>query len=263
MQAPRPYLGMFRAGLLQASASPRGLWLQVFASATWVFLAYSFWEVAGLQESPLPGMSVQRYFLLAFLVNGFSVSAVEMQTALRVRTGDVITDLLRPASFSLRQVAYSAGQASVSGALAALVVAGAALVSGTSLVPRVAWVLGAFGVALVLSVLVRCALAQVTSLACFYVGNGQGVFIARTALANLLSGVLIPLAWMPSWLSTASQWSPFAALVHLPLRLASGLVEPPQAVELLGRQVLWCAVLGGLSVLLEGRVRRGHVFQGG
>ena len=47
-------------------------------------------------------------------------------------------------------------------------------------------------------------------LLCFWTQNFIGVQWARLAIVNLLSGALVPLAYLPHWLGTLAAWSPFA-----------------------------------------------------
>ncbi len=62
----------------------------------------------------------------------------------------------------------------------------------------------------------------------------------RTAVATLLSGALLPLAYYPWGLGDVFSWLPFAAMAWAPLAIYTGTGEP---FRLLIGQVLWVAVL--------------------
>jgi len=62
----------------------------------------------------------------------------------------------------------------------------------------------------------------------------------RTAVATLLSGALLPLAYYPWGLGDVFSWLPFAAMAWAPLAIYTGTGSP---FSLLISQVLWAAIL--------------------
>src|SRR6266852_2285110 len=62
----------------------------------------------------------------------------------------------------------------------------------------------------------------------------------RTALATLLSGSLLPLAYYPWGLGDVFAWLPFAAMAWAPLAIFTGSGQP---VSLFLRQLMWAGVL--------------------
>jgi ABC-2 type transport system permease protein len=63
---------------------------------------------------------------------------------------------------------------------------------------------------------------------------------ARVAVASLLSGSLLPLAYYPWGLGDAFAWLPFASLAWAPLAIFTGSGDP---LLLLGRQLGWSIIL--------------------
>src|SRR6266852_3206863 len=62
----------------------------------------------------------------------------------------------------------------------------------------------------------------------------------RTAVATLLSGSLLPLAYYPWGLGDVFSWLPFSAMAWAPLAIFTGTGQP---VSLLASQLLWAAIL--------------------
>jgi ABC-2 type transport system permease protein len=100
---------------------------------------------------------------------------------------------------------------------------------------------GLFVVSLGLAVLVGLALDFLFG--ALTVALEQPVWLidyTRTAIATLLSGSLLPLAYYPWGLGDIFSWLPFAAMAWAPLAIYTGAGEP---VRLLISQVVWIAVL--------------------
>jgi ABC-2 type transport system permease protein len=71
----------------------------------------------------------------------------------------------------------------------------------------------------------------------------MGVQWARLAVVNLLSGALIPLAYLPGWLATTAQWSPFAGLTSTPALIFLGRVDLRHGLQLVAVQLAWVVIL--------------------
>jgi ABC-2 type transport system permease protein len=82
----------------------------------------------------------------------------------------------------------------------------------------------------------------------------------RTAVATLLSGSLLPLAYYPWGLGDAFAWLPFAALAWAPLAIFTGTGQP---LPLLLSQLMWAAILWPLSDWLWRANREKLVSYGG
>jgi ABC-2 type transport system permease protein len=66
----------------------------------------------------------------------------------------------------------------------------------------------------------------------------------RLAIATLLSGSLLPLAFYPWGLGDAFSWLPFAAMAWAPLAIYTGTGQP---LPLLASQLVWAVVLWPLA----------------
>jgi len=96
---------------------------------------------------------------------------------------------------------------------------------------------------MLLLVPLKFLIVYVSTLACFWTQNYMGVQWARLAVVNLLSGALIPLVYLPHWLATAAQWSPFAGLTSTPALIFLGRVDVRDGLVLVFVQLAWVLVL--------------------
>ena len=118
-----------------------------------------------------------------------------------------------------------------------------------------------FGLALVMAVLV--GLAMDVLFGALTVALEQPVWLVdyvRTAVATLLSGSLLPLAYYPWGLGDAFGWLPFAAMAWAPLAIFTGTGDP---APLLASQALWAVVLWPLADWLWRANREKLVGYGG
>jgi ABC-2 type transport system permease protein len=83
---------------------------------------------------------------------------------------------------------------------------------------------------------------------------------ARTAIATLLSGSLLPLAFYPWGLGDVFSWLPFAAMAWAPLAIYTGVGQP---LPLMASQVVWAVVLWPLADWLWRANREKLVGYGG
>jgi ABC-2 type transport system permease protein len=114
---------------------------------------------------------------------------------------------------------------------------------------------------LVLSVLVGLAMEQLFG--AIVVGLEQPVWLIeyfRAAIATLLSGQLLPLAYYPAGIGEIFAWLPFAAMAWAPLAIYTGAGNP---LSLLASQVIWAIVLWPLANQLWRRNREKLAGHGG
>ncbi len=76
---------------------------------------------------------------------------------------------------------------------------------------------------------------------------------------NLLTGLLVPVAWFPGWLRTIADATPFPSMFQTPIDVAMSLAGPAE----IGVQVVWVAVLAGGAQLMLVRGTRKLVIHGG
>jgi len=118
-----------------------------------------------------------------------------------------------------------------------------------------------FVVSLCLAILVGLAVEVLSGAA--VVALEQPVWIVdylRTAIATLLSGSLLPLAYYPWGLGDVFAWLPFAAMAWAPLAIFTGTGNP---LTLLLSQALWILVLWPLADWLWRSNREKLVGYGG
>lgn len=92
---------------------------------------------------------------------------------------------------------------------------------------------------------------------------GDGPMHMLLLLNQLLSGVALPLQLWPDFMQKLLVLQPFAGTIDLPFRLYLGILQPGDALWVLGLQLFWTAVFVALGARLMGRKLKTIVVQGG
>jgi ABC-2 type transport system permease protein len=182
----------------------------------------------------------------------------------RIRTGDVVADLLRPVPTMLNYLAGDLGRAGFA-AVTRLVLP---ILTGALFFPMYL----PHRLATYPLFLVSVVLATVTCFGCRYLVNataywllyGRGPMIAWTLASGVLTGLYFPLSFLPGWLF-GLLWlvTPFPSCLQAP---SDVLVEKyPLAGQfgMLAIQAGWAAVMLGAAAAVQRAGERRLVVQGG
>ena len=185
------------------------------------------------------------------------------ELALRVRSGDVATDLYRPVDLQRALFAQDVGRAAYQALWRALpqFVLGALLYEITAPADPLRWL--AFGLSVCIAIVVSFAIRFIVNLTAFWLLDYRGPQVLALAVTHLLSGMIIPLSFFPEPFGDIARALPFAAMLQAPIDI---YVDEPLGGSTLGvllLQAFWAAtlILAGRVVLAAGT--RKLVVQGG
>ena len=163
--------------------------------------------------------------------------------SLRIRTGDIATDLVRPVhpvraglTFDLGRSAYHLLFRGIPPFLI-----GAAVFP--VILPATALVWLAFAASVVLAVTVSFAIRWLSNAAAFWLMDDRGVAIIVGTATSLFSGFLIPLSFFPEQLAAIAYLTPFPAIIQIPVDIFVGRVTGPDLVIALATQLGWAVAL--------------------
>jgi len=188
----------------------------------------------------------------------------DTELATRIRTGDVVADLLRPIHPVASYLAVDMGRAAfaVTSRMAVPVLAG--LLAFDFYVPHDAVTYPIFAASLLLATVLSFGCRYIVNAAAFWIMDGRGPQIAWQLASTLLGGLYFPLHFLPpaavTWLWLAT---PFPSLLQAPLDIASGHASTRLALGYLGVAAVWTVVIFVVAVLVQRRAERRLVVQGG
>jgi ABC-2 type transport system permease protein len=106
---------------------------------------------------------------------------------------------------------------------------------------------------LLLTVFLSAAIQTFVYMTGFWTISTRGSAGLAYAVIGLFSGLLVPLAFFPPALRVAADILPFRGVYDTPARLYSGTMSLVQALEALGHQALWLALLLAIGAFLARR----------
>jgi ABC-2 type transport system permease protein len=188
---------------------------------------------------PMPLASVLTYTLIAEVFG----SQLNLRTSLNeaMWQGSLVVRFLRPMGLIRQLAAEMAGHWSIDLVLFSIPLFAIAPLLGVDPRPISPAAAVLFTVSLALSVAVGLALEQFFG--ALVVALEQPVWLidyVRIAIATVLTGQLLPLAYYPAGIGEVFGWLPFAATAWAPLAIYTGAGNPP---VLIATQLFWAIAL--------------------
>jgi ABC-2 type transport system permease protein len=182
----------------------------------------------------------------------------------RIRSGDVVADLLRPLDLVCQELAADLGRAAL-GVITRFVgpvTVGALLFSLYRPQRPATWVLFALSLALATIVCFGCRF--LVNAAAYWLLDVRGPRVAWTLLSGVLGGLLFPVWFLPGWAATTLVVAtPFPSIIQLPLDVLVERGSPLQQVGLVGVQLAWGVMMLAACLALQRAGERKLVVQGG
>ncbi len=181
----------------------------------------------------------------------------------RIRTGDVVVDLYRPADLQLWWMAAWFGKSFFQLFARGVppVLLGAIAFDLTWPDPWWHWLTFALGIFLACTI--GFALRFCSAVVTFWLLDSRGIDVTVTFIITFFAGMLLPLTLFPPWLESIARALPFAALVQLPMDLYLGVHSGWAIAQTLGIQAFWAIALLGLGRWMLRAGTRKVVVQGG
>lgn len=201
------------------------------------------------------------WFAQAMLMTVYAFAWWEL--ALRIKSGDVATDLARPLDPLRYWLAFDLGRALYHLLFRGLVPFVVGMLAFDVRLPEnpATWLW--VGASLALAVVVSFGFRFLYNLTAFWLLDFRGVVVIAMTFSLFFSGFIVPLPFFPDWLEAIARALPFAAIVQIPVDVFLEQVEGLELVAALALQLVWAAVLLGLARVVLGTAIRRVVIQGG
>ena len=120
-----------------------------------------------------------------------------------------------------------------------------------------------FFITLILGLFISTALAMMIYIFMFYTTSCVGLYNAYAAIATFLSGMNLPIGFMPEFFQTICFILPFRLCMDLPMRLYVGNIPISEGINSVLLQIVWIMALIYFGNLMMKRVSERVVVQGG
>lgn len=234
-----------RRGWRQRSAYRTAVYAGLFTNATFGALrAYILLEVLS-QRDVIGGLD--RAAALGFVFYTQALLAPVMlwgwtDVADRVRSGDIATDLYRPVDLQLYSFATFVGRSGFELVFRSLPIVTVGFLAFRIPLPPVER-LPVVVLTVGLAVVVGFAVAFMLNLLAFWLLDSAGVAAIAVAVGFVLSGLAVPLTFLPSPWAGIAQALPWASMLQRPVEVILGLHSGANLAAVLAVQALWVLVL--------------------
>ena len=177
-----------------------------------------------------------------------------------IRTGAVVTDMLKPTDYFAYWLSRDAGRA-----LAHIILRFIPTIALGSVFFDLLWPTSllrgmAFFLSVLLAVLISFCVRFIFNLWGFWILDHRGIAGFSMVFIGALSGHLLPIAWYPDAIRDVVNLLPFRAIIMTPVEIWLGQVDP---VSGLGLQTFWSATMVVASHAVLSIAERKVVVQGG
>jgi len=262
----RLYWEIARRGYRRYAVYPAATWAGVFTNTAFGFMqAYIFLAVFEHRQD-VGGFDVTKTLTYVWLAQAM-ISTVAVfgwsDLALRIRSGDIATDLARPAHPLRVGLAADFGRAAYQAVFRGIppFIVGALAFELTA--PQSPLVVLAFLASLVLAIVVSYAFRALYNLSAFWLLDHRGAMLIGVTLSLFFSGFIVPLPFFPGWLEAIAYATPFPSLVQSPVDIFVGQSQGLEIPLALAQQLGWAAVLFALVQGVFAIGTRKLVIQGG
>ena len=259
----RTFAALARAGFRRYSTYRQAAFAAAFTNTTFGFLrCYVLLAVTGGGVAA----GYDRAMMTSFVWLGQGMLGVVglwgwTDLADRIRTGDVLADLLRPVAPVTNYLATDLGRAGFAMLARFVLPTVVGAVAFGLYAPRHLYTYPLFALSLLLAVVTCFACRYLINSAAYWLLDLRGVNILWILGSGLCCGLYFPLTFLPDW-AFATIWlaTPCPALFQAPLDVA---VERGNPLLWIGGQLAWTAIMLLLAHVVQRRAERKLVIQGG
>lgn len=233
------------------------------------FIWKAIWEAKGLApEQALDHLTLAQlttYLAVGYIARSAYFTNTDGEIAARFQSGDVTLDLLKPLHFHGQWLAQAVGETSFRICFFALPMA-LVLVPIFGVLPPAGDGWWQFPLLFVLAFAINAELNLLTGTVSFFLEDITGLMSLKRNVIMLLSGLMVPLHFLPGFLADLTTLLPFALISYFPTmayvgRLGHGGTPSFVQVVLLG--LVWMVALRLANIALWQRARTRLEVQGG
>ncbi|NEW06272.1 ABC transporter permease [Paenibacillus sp. SYP-B3998] len=230
-----------------------------------IFVNICIWRAIYEEEESLEG--VQFKILVTYIVLSFLMQVVYMMDEYfiesKVRSGLISSDLLKPINFRLYVFSYNVGT-TIFRLLMQLTPAIIISIFLFKLLPPFSTEMFLyFSLSAILGYLVLYNLNFLVWVSSFWFYWTFSLITIKDAAVMIFSGALIPLWFLPEWLTDIIKYTPFDSIFYIPIRIYLGQIPHEEIMNSVFKQVIWALLLFAIGQLLWRAAAKKLVVQGG
>lgn len=265
----RPYLSFFKlrfaTGLQYRFSAVAGLATQFFWGVMMIFIYEAFYQNG--VDSPMKWQELISYVWLGqifFALLFFRVSDNEIMES--IRTGNVAYEFVRPLN-----IYWMWFSKILANRLSAGVLRFSPILLIALILPQKYSLKGPISIegfilfitTMILGLIISTSLAMIIHALMFYTTTSKGLFNIYGNIADFLSGIVIPITFMPIAMQNICYLLPFRLCMDLPMRLYIGNIPEIEGIRTILVQIAWMLALVSFGNFMMKKVSKRLVVQGG
>ncbi|MGI6225013.1 MAG: ABC transporter permease [Peptococcales bacterium] len=263
----RMYLEFTRKSFQRAAAYRFEAWMRLFSNIIFLFMWGFIWFGLYKTKGNVAGVTFQAvfsYVLISQMLQGLHGAGTPLwDIQEKVRTGDIVSEMIRPYDYPLRLLFADFGSISFYFLTAILPVYAIIFLILRPIIPISAtqWLL--FILSAILGYLIRYCIELTFGLFTFWLVETGGVEDIFYFAISLFSGATIPLWFFPGWLRTLAYYLPFQGIFFVPNAIFVGELAKEEVLPALGMQLFWLGITYLILRFVWSRAANKIVVQGG
>lgn len=260
-----PYLAFARKSFLNKSAYRFDHLMGIVNTVLKIFIFWGIYKALYGGKTSVDGITMSMVTTNFILSMGLDAVFYVNDGYLpgKIKSGSIATEMLLPISFQGRMLAENLGVA-----LFQLIfhfvptVVIAVLMIGIQK-PAGAGMLCLFLVSALLGYGVLWAISFTVQMTSFWLINIWSLNTIKNVFINVLSGSMLPLWFMPEWMSMVLKCTPFSYVYFTPVQIYLGQLSPREILQQCLIQLIWIVVIYGVGHMLWIQGQKKLVVQGG
>ena len=256
----------FKMNLQYRAAAISGIITQFFFGFIQIFVYLAFYESgSGTLPMPLNQLISYVWFSQAFFAIIF-LWQKDKEILLLIRNGNISYELCRPQNLYFMWMAKILGQrlANVSLRFLPILIAASFLPEPYTLSLAISipnFII--FIISLLLSFILMVLIATLCHIGCIFTIDDRGVINIAMIIADIFSGMVIPVPFFPNTMQVIANILPFRYISDFPFRFYVGNISQSEALYSILIQIIWIIILFFLGKLLMEKALKKAVIQGG
>ena len=264
----KTYLAFVRKSFQKTLTYRFELWIEVFINILFMLIYVYLWKALYTGRESVEGYDLNgilTYIIVSqtLLTFNFTLRAARIIED-KVRTGEVVTDLMKPVDFQLMMLSTSAGTSLHTMLFNMLPKFLLFYVILSISLPSSILTVCIFIISVILGYVILFSIEFLIGILAFWIVEIRGIyFVVIWGISWLLSGYFLPLEFYPDLLAKIAAVLPFRAVIYFPTVIYVGRLTGQNVIIPLLIQITWVVVLMGLGRLGYRAAFRKLVIQGG
>lgn len=265
------YLPFINAGLHEAITYRINWFFLIFGNILGCFVSYFVWNAVFLSsgESIMNGFTMSQmvvYIFLMFLTSTVIKSGVTYDIGEEIRDGTIAMRLIKPISYNCTFLFQELGNKIIT-----VCIIVPPIVIGVEICRAVMMDSIQFNILSFLLYIISCVFAYFINFffnicfgfVAFFIKHLWGANMMKNAVIGFLSGVVVPISFLPETLGNILLFLPFSSLNYTPVMIYMSVYSGKSIVFYMGLQLIWAFLFWALSKLLWKLSTKHICVQGG